>query len=813
MSLFILTVIALQPSGSKAAGQGRPLTPDDLFKLTELGNAAISPDGKWVAYVIKRPKITAATYQQPFLGGNDNADLWLVPASGGEPANVTNGASDGAGFWNPVWSPDSERVALLSTRGGNVRVWVFERASGQLKLVSDRGVDQRNPVWVSNNVLAFAVLPEGEKTQSMTVERQMGDIAMKAWPKTWAGKESTVTILDSGTPTNYSKRPHGALVLVNVTDGSSKALAQGNFADITLSPDKKYIAALEEVDVIPPMPDHLLPHILQSEHQLALFTPDGNRIEVGKAPANLISGTLRWSPDSTHVATLSRTDSQQVCEYKIGDAAPVLVSGPDIKLSDNFLGPRGLMWSGKGDLIVQAQAAGSGPKAPSWWVLSTPGHARNITASMKAAPGQLIAEPNANSFVGPSDGKLWRIFADGSAPVEVASVSGAKITSIAWPSGASIESTQASKVIVASQKDGDTSYTRVDLGSGKTEALTLPDPKAELSTYDMDRGEAVFSANTRNGSWMWFSAGSAPARVLIEANTFLKEIGDAQPKKIEYRGLDGQELKAWLLLPPDYKEGQKYPMVVWVYAGSMAGEKPTILANLNFDHALNLQLLTAHGYAVLLPSMPLKPETEASDPMMDLPKGVLPAVQKAVDLGYADGDRVGLMGQSYGGFSTYGLVTETTRFKAAIALAGLSDLVGLYGVFDARERYTQFPHEQYFRMSIFESGQTRMGNPPWKDWARYERNSPLFWVDRVETPLMIVQGDMDYVALQQGEEFFTALYRQHKRARFLRYWGEGHVFDSPANIRDLWQKMYAWFDEFLAPKEQASAKAQAQGNN
>jgi dipeptidyl aminopeptidase/acylaminoacyl peptidase len=72
----------------------------------------------------------------------------------------------------------------------------------------------------------------------------------------------------------------------------------------------------------------------------------------------------------------------------------------------------------------------------------------------------------------------------------------------------------------------------------------------------------------------------------------------------------------------------------------------------------------------------------------------------------------------------------------------------------------------------------------------------VFFVDRVETPLMIIQGDMDYVALQQGEEFFMSLYRQGKRARFVRYWGEGHVLESPANIRDMWQRVFDWFDGF-----------------
>jgi dipeptidyl aminopeptidase/acylaminoacyl peptidase len=238
-------------------------------------------------------------------------------------------------------------------------------------------------------------------------------------------------------------------------------------------------------------------------------------------------------------------------------------------------------------------------------------------------------------------------------------------------------------------------------------------------------------------------------------------------------------------------------MVTWVYAGQeYPSEKPSPLTQIDFDHYLNLQLLAARGYIVLMPSMPLKDVGEASDPYTELTKGVLPAVDQAIASGYADPKRLGLMGQSYGGYSTYGLVTQTNRFQAAIALAGFSDLISIYGTFIAQLRYESSPQEVFFQESIAETGQNRMGNPPWKDLGRYLRNSPIFYADRVETPLLIVQGDLDGEPIQQGEEFFTALYRQGKRARFVRYWGEEHFLDSPANIRDFWHRAYAWFDEF-----------------
>ena len=75
-----------------------------------------------------------------------------------------------------------------------------------------------------------------------------------------------------------------------------------------------------------------------------------------------------------------------------------------------------------------------------------------------------------------------------------------------------------------------------------------------------------------------------------------------------------------------------------------------------------------------------------------------------------------------------------------------------------------------------------------------------FYADRVETPIMIIQGDMDYVPIQQGEEFFMAMYRQGKRARFLRTWTAGHGIGANAKV-EAWKQTFAWFDEFLMKPE------------
>jgi dipeptidyl aminopeptidase/acylaminoacyl peptidase len=90
----------------------------------------------------------------------------------------------------------------------------------------------------------------------------------------------------------------------------------------------------------------------------------------------------------------------------------------------------------------------------------------------------------------------------------------------------------------------------------------------------------------------------------------------------------------------------------------------------------------------------------------------------------------------------------------------------------------------------------RMGVPLLADPARYLRNSPVFAADRITTPLLIVSGDLDMMGIK-SEAMFTMLNRQGKRAEFVRYLGEGHELDSPANVLDLWQRVFNWLDTYV----------------
>jgi dipeptidyl aminopeptidase/acylaminoacyl peptidase len=251
-------------------------------------------------------------------------------------------------------------------------------------------------------------------------------------------------------------------------------------------------------------------------------------------------------------------------------------------------------------------------------------------------------------------------------------------------------------------------------------------------------------------------------------------------------------------LPAEYDPHRRYPMVTWVYAGFVVHDSlvwPTIK---NSSDPYNLIPLVSRGYAVLLPSMPLLsgPGEPFGDPYLDLPKGVIPAVDRVVELGIADPNRLGVMGASFGGYSTYALVTYTRRFRAAVALQGLSDLISWYGEFS--EPFGESPHERLIPPGLAEQGQVGMGAAPWQNLWRYLRNTPLFFADRVQTPVLAIHGDRDQVVMGQSEEFFTALQRQGKRAKFIRYWGEAHAIEAPPNTAHMWNAIFDWFDTYLA---------------
>jgi dipeptidyl aminopeptidase/acylaminoacyl peptidase len=272
------------------------------------------------------------------------------------------------------------------------------------------------------------------------------------------------------------------------------------------------------------------------------------------------------------------------------------------------------------------------------------------------------------------------------------------------------------------------------------------------------------------------TSGVARQGTHLNASLERYELGEATT--IAWRSTNGDSLRGALLLPPGYQAGQRLPLVVYVYGGTMGS---TQVNRFGFDGSLpllNMHVLATRGFAVLYPDAPVRTGTT----MTDIMASVMPGVDAAIALGYADSTRLGVMGQSYGSFNVLSIITQTTRFKAAVITAAVlhPDLAA-----------------DYLRsVGYYEQGQGNMGGSLWQYRDRYIANSPLFAFDRIQTPVLMGQGERDG-DLVPSDAIFVALKRLGKTVEYRLYRGEGHVITQRPNVMDFWKRRLSFFQEML----------------
>jgi dipeptidyl aminopeptidase/acylaminoacyl peptidase len=206
------------------------------------------------------------------------------------------------------------------------------------------------------------------------------------------------------------------------------------------------------------------------------------------------------------------------------------------------------------------------------------------------------------------------------------------------------------RTLYATMRDTDTKQTgvlKVDTVTGRTgEALREDKLYGGMFNLDAVGATVVFAAqDAQHPTDLWTAnLGFTNSRRLTHINSRLDAYEFGRSRLIDWRGADGAALRGALLLPAGYREGVRYPLIVRVYGGDISSNYVN-RCGLEGSGVDNQQMLATRGYAVLMPDTPL----EMGTPMADIAKAVLPAVDRAIELGIADPERLGVMGHSYGG--------------------------------------------------------------------------------------------------------------------------------------------------------------------
>lgn len=247
----------------------------------------------------------------------------------------------------------------------------------------------------------------------------------------------------------------------------------------------------------------------------------------------------------------------------------------------------------------------------------------------------------------------------------------------------------------------------------------------------------------------------------------------------------GRELKGILYKPENFNKDSVYPLLVYYYEKysddlhSHYSPKPSA-------SIINPSEYASNGYVVFFPDI-LYYEGEPGEGAMDC---ILSGTEYILSMGFCNKNRIGIQGQSWGGYQTAYLITQTKMFTAAMAGAPVSNMTSAYGGIRWGSGLT--------RMFQYEHGQSRLGKTLWEDRERYIKNSPLFFADQVETPLLIMHNDQDgAVPWYQGIEYFNALRRLNKPVWMLNYNGDDHNLTKWPNKVDLSIRMRSFFDYYL----------------
>jgi dipeptidyl aminopeptidase/acylaminoacyl peptidase len=735
-----------------------------------------SPDGEWIAHTIETdetvPRGSSSRYADtgfPFSEGNARMEATL--SSTYDDREIRLGSADAAS-WAAVWSPAGDRVAFYSDEGGEAGLWIWDRTTKTSRRIGDFIVRPafgfEMPRWSSDGTnLLVKLLPEGVSLAQAN--------AYSPAPRS----EPAVPPVHPDEPSVTVRR--SAVAREAIRTASPAEPPDAPTADPIARRMTTFIADLAVVNVATGAVDRIV------ERELVR--------------------TYAFSPDDRYVAYSVWTGYEPNAQQSLQELrVEELATGAETVLASELTLRYGIEWGWSPNGRRLAYMTSGQDSDGRFAVVSIDGARphplRESAPSFDPGDGEVppIWSPDGSALYGVANGALWRVDSGSGEASQIARIDDWRIRSVVTasflsPVAWSQDGGQTVWVTARRAEGGSAGIFAIDVATGKATPALQEDRSygwvfSQAATGAT--GEIVFiSRDQQTLDELWLlNTKTGHVRQASRINDALAQYQLGEARLIRWHSADGDSLAGALLLPPGYQRGTRLPLIVWVYGGNNGSAAVTRFGLWGSMATFNMHIPATRGYAVLYPDAPIGTGRTTED----LVATVLPGVDAAVAQGYADPERLAVMGQSYGAINTLALLTRTDRFDAAVITAAGThpDLFAAY----------------LTGTGYYEQGQGNMGGTIWEHPERYRENSPLFDFPAIETPLLIGQGDQDG-DLVPSEAIFTALDRLGKHVEYRTYGGEGHVISGRGNVIDFWNRRLEFLAEHLKLRVDATGRVAA----
>ena len=660
-----------------ALAQKLPFTAEAMMKLRRISEPALSPDGRWVAFTVGTVDVQKNTTDR---------QIWIAPVLGGGPRPITTEGTN----TRPRWSPDSKRIAFLSSRSGTQQIWTMGPDGGEARQVTRIPTEAGSHLWSPDGahlVFTSEVYPEcpddacnekrlAEEKESKVKARVYTSLLYRHWNQWQTKRRKHIMRIPAD----------GGLVrdLTPAAKFSIPPFSLGGDEDVAVSPDGKEIAYVAKLD----------------EDQATSTNSEVYTVSIEGGEAKKVS----TSPGA--------------------DSTP--------------------LYSPDGKWIAWRSQARAGYESDRWRLVLL----NRETGSIEALTETV--DRNVNSFTWhPDSRRIALVIEDrGRHPAQLIPVSGGG-TRVLTQGAYSVSDLQFSA-------DGKTLVYSEQTGSSPTE---------------------IYKATSSGG----------PATPLTRLNEAILSQYDLRSlEDFTVAGAEGAQVQSFLLKPPDFDPGKKYPVLMLIHGGPQGawGE--------SFSFRWNQQVFATAGFVVVMPNP--RGSTGYGQRFTDEIQGdwggrvyddLMAVTDHVASLPYVDANRMAAAGGSYGGYMANWILGHTNRFKALVSHAGVYDLRSMGGETE----------ELWFSTWEFKGF-------PWQNPEMYERWSPSSHAANFKTPTLVIHGELDFrVPYGQGLQLFTALQAQKVPSKLLIYPDEGHWILKPQNSLLWYEQFLDWVKEWTAKKQ------------